>query len=327
MTFSVLRPFIYTLVFAGVFAILFQPLQRRVLVLTKQNHGISAAITTFLIVIFIFTPLLLLGIQLYQEALQLYSVVSDLTYRQNFLEIFKIWINSFQVHFSNSNIFTFDMQSYVKQGLSWVMQNFGSIFSSVAGLMGNFFIFIIALYYLLKDGQRFKIAILNLSPLDDKDDELVIEKIALAINSVIKGRLLIALLQGVLMAVGFVIFGVPNAVLWGSISVLAALIPGIGTALVIVPTTIFLLIGNHVVSAIGFMLWGSVIVGLVDNLLGPKLMSRGVQLHPFIIFLSVLGGIIVFGPVGLLLGPIVISLLFALLDIYLMQFKAADRKS
>jgi len=178
------------------------------------------------------------------------------------------------------------------------------------------FIFLVALYYLLKDGQKLKVAIIALSPLSDTDDETISQKLRGAINAVMKGSLLIAFIQGVLTSAGFAIFGVPNAILWGSVAVIAALIPGIGTALVLIPAILFLFITGEMFSGVGLIVWGVVAVGLVDNFLGPKLVGHGMQLHPLIILLSVFGGIGFFGPIGFLLGPLAISLLFVLIDIY-----------
>jgi len=178
------------------------------------------------------------------------------------------------------------------------------------------FLFIISLYYLLKDGALLRKKIVALSPLKDADDETIIKKLELAVSSVIKGNFVIAFIQGVVTAIGFSIFGLPNAVLWGTIAAIAALIPSVGTALVFVPAIILLFISGQIFAAFGLLLWGALAVGLIDNFLGPKLIGRGMQLHPLLVLLSVLGGISLFGPIGFVLGPIVLSLLFALLDIY-----------
>ena len=182
--------------------------------------------------------------------------------------------------------------------------------------MVGIFIFLIAIYYLFKDGHKLKTAIIILSPLQDIHDETIFDKLALAINSVIRGNLAVALVQGVLTAIGFALFGVPNATLWGSIAAIAALIPGIGTALVLLPAILYLYLSGETLSAVGLLFWGMTAVGLVDNFLGPKLASRGMRLHQFLILLSILGGISFFGPLGFLLGPLILSLLFALLEIY-----------
>ena len=125
-----------------------------------------------------------------------------------------------------------------------------------------------------------------------------------------------ALIQGILTAVGFALFGVPNPTLWGSVAAIAALVPSVGTALVLFPAILFLYWSGAALSALGLLLWGATAVGLIDNFLGPKLAGRGMRLHPFLILLSILGGIALFGPIGFLLGPLVLSMLFVLLEIY-----------
>lgn len=178
------------------------------------------------------------------------------------------------------------------------------------------FIFLISLYFLFKDGHKLKKAVIALSPLQDIHDEAIFNKISLAINSVIKGNLAVALIQGTLTAIGFAIFGIPNATLWGSVATITALIPGIGTTLVLFPAILYLLLTEKMLFAIGLLLWGVLVVGLADNVLRPKLVEQGIRLHPFLILLSIFGGLSFFGPLGFLLGPLVLSLLFALLEIY-----------
>ena len=178
------------------------------------------------------------------------------------------------------------------------------------------FVFLIALYCLFKDGDKLKENIISLSPLRDSHDETIFNKIIIAINSVIKGSLSVAIIQGILTSIGFAIFGVPNFILWGSIAAISALIPGIGTAMVILPAIFYLYFIGETFFAIGLLVWGIIAVGLVDNLLGPKLVGKGVKLHSFIILLSILGGIIFFGPLGFLLGPLVVTVLFVLSEVY-----------
>jgi predicted PurR-regulated permease PerM len=165
-----------------------------------------------------------------------------------------------------------------------------------------------------------------LSPLPDKYDSRVIQRLHDAINSVVRGALLIALIQGIVSGVGLSIFGVPNAVLWGSLAVIAALIPYVGTAAVITPAVVYLFLIDRTGAAIGLAIWGVVAVGLMDNFLGPRLVNRGIKLHPVVILLAVLGGLVFFGPLGYILGPLVVSLLFALLDIYPLLVRPKPRE-
>jgi Predicted permease len=168
----------------------------------------------------------------------------------------------------------------------------------------------------LRDGEAIIAKLKVLSPLPNRYDTVVVQRLHDAINSVIRGALLIAVIQGILTGVGLTIFGVPNAVLWGSIAIVAALIPYVGTAAVLTPAIAYLFLIDRTGAAVGLLAWGIVAVGLIDNFLGPRLVNRGIRLHPVVILLAVLGGLAFFGPLGYILGPLVISLLFALLDIY-----------
>jgi predicted PurR-regulated permease PerM len=315
LAFFIFRPFIYTLISAMVFTVVFQPVHQRVLRNTRQRRGIAALITAVIIITIVLLPVVFLGIKISQEAQQLYSSVTEGGGKDNIMNAVKEITIHLQRYIPVPIKFSLNFDKYLEQGLSWLLENIGNVFSNIAKMLLNFFIFLIALYYLLKDGQRLKNKFVDLSPLTNADDEKIFNRLELAVNSVIKGNITVAIVQGVLTAIGFAIFGVPNAVLWGTVTVIAALIPGVGTSLVLIPAILFLFFNSEIFRAIGLLVWGAVAVGLIDNFLGPKLVGRGIQLHPLIVLLSVLGGIGLFGPMGLLLGPLTISMLFALFEI------------
>ena len=334
LVFFIFKPFFYALVLAIVFAIVFRPLHKKMLTLTRDRKGLAAFLATISVLIVVVVPLAFLGIQIFQEATGLYSSLAQNggatdPLRQSFSEasLFRGVGDILQslARFSPVPIDSLDINQYLKQGLSWLLQHLGSLFANVAKAIMGVFIFLVALYYLFKDGHKLKKAVVALSPLRDIYDETIFSKLALAINSVIRGSLTVALVQGILTAVGFAIFGVPNATLWGSVAAIAALIPGIGTALVLLPAIFYLFFNGETFFAVGLFLWGMTAVGLIDNFLGPKLVERGIRLHPFLILLSILGGIGFFGPLGFLLGPLVLSLFFVLLEIYFDEQGACER--
>ena len=302
LNFFIFRPFLATLLVAATFAIVFYPLYKFLSGKFPNWPGLAAALTVVLICLVVLLPLLVFSFQLFREAsnVDLEGIIGK---AQELLSPY--------VPVDNLNL-----SQFPKQTLSWLVQNLGGFFTSFVSFAVNLFLFIVALYYLLKDGKRLFQTVKVLSPLPDNQDEHILGKLEQAINSVVKGALFIALLQGMLTSIGFWIFGVPHPILWGSITVVAALIPSVGTALVLVPAIIYLYFTGHMGAAIGLTIWGVCAVGMIDNLLAPMLVSRGIRLHPFIILLSVLGALALFGPVGFVLGPLVISLLFALLDIH-----------
>ena len=127
---------------------------------------------------------------------------------------------------------------------------------------------------------------------------------------------MLALIQGTLVAFGFFIVGIERPILWGSLASVGALMPGIGTTIVTGPAIIFLFVTGEIVSAVLLLVWAALVVGLVDNFLGPYLISRQNKMHPFIILIAVLGGISAFGPIGFIVGPVIVTLFFILLEIY-----------
>ncbi len=305
ITFFVFKPFVYALVLAIVFATVFAPWHRKILVITRDRVGLAALLTTATVLVVIIIPVIFFTTQIFHEGTKLYATLTQADSITNLEQFIPVSVSSL-----------FDLPQYAKQGLNWLLPRFGSLVSNaVKGVMGVF-IFLISLYYLFKDGKKLKRAIILASPLQDVHDETIFTKLALAINSVIKGNLVVAVIQGILCSIGFLIFGVPNAVFWGSLATIAALIPGFGTALVITPAILLLFFTGATGAAVGLLIWGVVAVGLIDNFLGPKLAEQGMRIHPFLILLSILGGIGFFGPLGFVLGPLTLSLLFALLEIY-----------
>jgi len=324
LTFFIFLPYLSPLIIAAVFAVLFRPLYRRIVAkVAKGNErsSLGALFTLFIIVILVLTPLMFIGAQISMEAKSLYNQLTVEGGRIGVLDAVDRVVQSAASRFlpegsSVTSVSDIDLNQYAEQALRWSFTNIDSVFSGLAKIIFNIFILVLALFYMLRDGTVLKRNIIKYSPLQDVYDEQIFAKLQRAVNSVIKGSLVVGVVQGTLTGIGFAIFGVPNPALWGTFAVFAALIPGIGTSLVLVPGIIYLLVTGNFGPAIGLFIWGVVAVGLIDNFLGPKLVGGGVHIHQFLILLSVIGGLSFFGPIGFILGPLVISLLFALLEIY-----------
>jgi predicted PurR-regulated permease PerM len=314
--FFILRPFIYVLVFAGVFAVIFRGLHEEILNITRQKRGISAVLTTIIIIFCILIPLSLFGIQIFSEVSQFYVSLSAKSGQTELLEVIKSILLKLQNLTPTSLGFSFDLDQFIKQGANWLLSNVGAVFSNVASMVTGLFIFIVGLFYLLKDGYRLKEVVIKFSPLNDKDDRTIFNKLESAVNSVVKGSIFVALIQGTVATLGFVIFGVPNPFLWGGLAAISALIPAVGTSLVMIPSIIYLFFINQIWQGLGLMVWAGLAVGLIDNFIGPIIVGGSIKMHPFIIFLSTIGGLAYFGLAGFLLGPLVVSILFSLFDIY-----------
>ncbi len=311
LMFFLLKPFITPLIIAFTLAVLFHPLYRYLTKLTGGRKRIAALLNILVIIVVVLGPLLFFGVQVFNEGKDFY---------------FNHLVGNQPLHLVPDRLapylgprfaaFQENFSTYVQQGLIWLLEHVGVIFSSVTHLIFTIFLTLLSLYYLFVHGKEFKDRVIALSPLSDHYDRTITDKLQLAVSSVIKGVLVVAIVQAILCGIGFTIFGIPNAALWGSIAMIAALIPAFGTALVMIPAVLYLVLTGHIGAAFGLALWGALFVGLIDNFLSPLLVSRGIKIHNFFILLSVLGGLALFGPVGFIAGPLVLSLFFALLDIY-----------
>ncbi|MEZ4114347.1 MAG: AI-2E family transporter [Candidatus Paceibacterota bacterium] len=192
----------------------------------------------------------------------------------------------------------------------------GNIFSSTLSTIFSFFLILLSMFYFLKDGNRWKRAIIFLSPLPDNYDRKVIDRLKKAVNGIIFGYLFIGFAQGALLGIGLAIFGIPNAVLFGVIAAVASLVPMFGTGLVAIPVILFLFATGDTSTAIGFSIWAGVIVGASDEVLRPLVIGNRLNIPPLLILFAVLGGLAYLGPIGILIGPLTLSLLHALISIY-----------
>ncbi len=313
----ILHPYINILAFAIIIAILFHPVYK----LLYQRIGkpaVASMLTVLIILAIIALPIWLFGHLIISELIDLYNryqsgafildqgqIISSLPEQvQNFIRNFSQDINNFVGRVSNQ------------------------LFSSVTAVVGNvasfvvaFFAFIFTVYYLLKDGKKIKQVLMDISPISSKQEDELINKVVAAVNGVVKGSFFVALVQAVVATIGYFIFGLPDPFVWGAFTFIAALVPNVGTALALIPAVIYLLVTGQNPQAIGMAIWGAVAVGLVDNFIGPRLVGNSARLHPVLVLLSVLGGLQFFGILGFLIGPIIMAVFVAMIEIYRDEFK------
>lgn len=322
--FLVAKPYLGYLVISGALAIVFRPVYKK-LRSWIQSDGLASFVTVILILLLVLAPLAVLGALVFNQASDLYRAIflgNPGTAIQNLATATQDFFNQL----IPAPVGSFNAYQHIEGVLGWIINNLGKAFSGfLQGILG-FLLSLFMLFYLLKDGEKLKEFLLEHSPLADKYDIQIANKIIKAVNSVIRGSLTIALIQGILAGIGFTVFGIPNAALWGAMASITALIPTVGTSLVLVPTVFYLLITHQGGSAIGLAIWGALAVGTIDNFLGPKLIGSRTHMHPLLVFIAVLGGVGFFGPIGILLGPLVFSVLFALLDIYWVLVKHSSEE-
>lgn len=323
------EPFFEALILALAFSIIFRPVYRKILNKIGGRQNIASFLTTGLIFIIVLLPLTLLSFQLVNEAHNLYTKVSqegsaEQSALQNITSELFNYINAYLPEF---NLSFNEVATEVGQ---WIFNNLGNIFSSVLAIGIGLFIFAFSLFFLFRDSHQAISFFEKLSPLSPTQDKQVIERIRKTIYSVVVGDLLVALIQGALTGLAFFVAGIPQALLWGSLAAIVAIIPGLGPTLLLAPVGVYYIITGAVFKGVALILWGMLVVGLVDNFLRPFLIKRGIEIHPLLILISVLGGLSLFGAVGFLVGPIILSLFLALTGIYtniVHQDKMAEKNS
>lgn len=305
-------PSLTALVLAFTFVSIFRPVHVFLLKLVKIE-ALAAFLTVVLVVLIVLLPVGIFANEILNQATSLYmSVMRGNSDIGSVVEYFSHTKLGGLIPDSVKNNFG----KYATDSLNFLIENIGSIFQGVTGLFFTLAITLVSLFYLLKDGERIKASLSSLLPIKKEYADDIYRAVYRTVRSVIIGALLMAVLHGILSSVGYFIFGVPKAALWGMVTVFAALIPPFGAGMVYIPVIAYMIFTGKIMSGIGVAIWAIVCNMLIDNLINPKLIQRGIKIHPLPILLSVVGGIAVFGPAGFLIGPIILGLLFALLDIY-----------
>ncbi len=312
----VLKPFVNILALGLILAILFRPVYRWILRYVKYP-GVSSLLTVAIILILILGPLWLLGQLLVNELIGFYGHYRDGSIVIDRADVISHVPEQFRDIVGS---FTQDLNSFAARISSSALNSVSAILSNVFSFIVSFFVLFFIVFYLLKDGDRIKAVLMDISPMADDQENKLFKKIVAAVNGVVKGSFLIALIQGVVATIGFFIFGVPQPLLWGLFTVFAALVPTIGTSISLVPAVAYLFITGHVPQAIGMAIWGFTAVGLIDNFLGPKIVGNAVKLHPVLVLLAVIGGVQFFGILGFLIGPILMAIFVALVEMYRTDF-------
>jgi len=311
---NIIQPYVIVLLTAGVAAILLSPLDRKLTKFVGHQHIVSIIITLGVLLL-LFLPavfgLLVIAKQASEFLTQLQSDGVPFHLNPQSLPFYS-WLPSF----AQQQLTSFDVNQIGQSIATWAFNHVGTFFESMSRFLLNTFIFFFALYYILVDRKRLFTFLVKLSPLKKTTDQILVGRIVQTVRSVVFGILLLAIVQGVVAAIGMALFHVPGALLWGALTILAALIPLIGTGLVMVPAIIYLFLYGSMANAIGLLCWFLFLVGVIDNLLAPFLIKGTTHMHAFLILISVFGAIELFGPVGIIIGPTVLAALMTLLEIY-----------
>lgn len=307
------QPFFNVIAISAVLALTFRPVFLWLRAKVCRGRGTPAALATILFLLVVVAgPLAFVGARVFEESRDVYASIGRGGF--DFAAAIERWVEAPVRAFAPG--FQIDLRAVAASVFGYLGSHAGAVLSGAVSVVASLALVLIATFFFLKDGPELLAKLRRLSPLDDDDDEALSRRIGAAVNAVVRGVVLVGVVQGLLVGVGFAIFGVGNATLWGFLSALLAMVPGLGTGLVTLPAVAYMLAVGKTGAAIGLAIWGFAVVGLVDNFLAPYFYSRGIEIHQIAILFSVLGGIALFGPLGFVYGPVVLALFVALVGVY-----------
>ena len=320
---QVLKPFATTLAWALLFAFLLHPVQGRLTHWLRGRGAVAALLLTFAMLLILLGPLAAIGVALARQAAALldrlqasYGPLRDMGQDGSLQDIPVLgsalsWIEH------NTMLTSEQMREWLVNGSRALLDHLGaaggSLFVGALGTVVGFLMMLFLLFFLLRDGARMTARLFALLPMPDARKQALMSQLGAVTRAVVFGTLLTGLLQGALLGVGFAIVRLPSPVVFAVIAALLSLLPIGGTALVWIPAVLYLLAQGRYGAAIFLALWGAVLVGLMDNLLKPFLISGRAEVPTLAVFLGVIGGLSAFGPIGMFLGPVLLAMTIVLL--------------
>ncbi|MHA7631341.1 AI-2E family transporter [Corallococcus sp. M7] len=323
----ILLPFLMPVLLGGFLVVLFMPIQDSLDRRLQGRKSLAAGLSTLAVFLLILVPLALVGWMVAREVLQFVGQAQDLLdqvdLRHHFLNSLPRGLSRY-VHFDPES-------SETERLLMTAVSGGAGLLADLVGagteLLVNMFLMTVAMYYFFLDGRRLVNEVARLIPLERRYFDAFSHEFTDVAYAIIYGNTVTALVQGAVGFVGLLIAGVPHAGVWGAAMVLVALVPVGGTALVWGPIGVILIAANRVSEGVFLLAWGTFLVGSIDNVIRPRLCGSRMALHPLLVFLSMFGGLAVFGMMGLLVGPLIASIFMAMVRIYRRDFLGRTQES
>lgn len=316
-------PFLPAFAWALALAVLFAPLHRWLE--SKVKHpNLAATICVLAAALIVVVPATFVAEQIIVEAARGAETIKTMVDSGE-------WRRSFEDHPLIAPVGhwierQFDLPGIVNTATSWLTSTAASfVQESVLQLIGVVLTFYIFFYFLRDRGAALE-SLRSLSPLSEADMNRMFDSIIDTVHATLYGTFAVAVVQGTLGGLMFWWLGLPAPLLWGTVMALLAVVPVLGAFIIWIPAAIFLVLAGSEGKALLLTLWGTVVVGGIDNLLYPMLVGRRLKMHTILAFISLVGGLIVFGPSGLILGPVIFTVTRLLLEIWSSQNAAEQAK-
>lgn len=318
----VVTPLYGAILWGIVIAIMFAPVHRRICAQVRRPN-LAALATLGLIVAIVILPLTVFIIALANEAAGVYEKIQsgELNfgrYLQSVLDAMPAWAGNVLERFGLSDLGAFKekFSAGASQAARVVAMQAVNIGQNTLQFFLNLFIMLYLLFFLLRDGPQLHRQLRTAIPLRSQHKRALLAKVTVVIRATVKGNMVVAILQGSLGGVIFWILGIQAPLLWGALMALLALVPAVGAAMIWLPVAIYLLAAGLVWKGIVLLLFGTLVISLVDNVVRPILVGKDTKMPDYIILISTLGGLAVFGVNGFIVGPLIAALFIAVWDIF-----------
>ncbi len=325
----VLLPFFGAILWALIAAILFEPLNRRLLAKFPGRPNLTALVTLLVILAMVILPAITLGIFLLQEATAIYARIEvgqfDIAgYFRQVQALLPDWAISMLRRLGLGNISA--IREKMADGIADSFQILAAqtvvIGQRTFGFLVGLGVMLYLTYFLIRDGDALVEKLRGTVPLHPAQRNALLSKFVTVIRATVKGSIIVAIVQGAVGGVVFWSLGISGALLWGVLMGFLSLIPAVGTGLVWVPVAFYLFVSGSIWQGVVLVFCGFFVIGLIDNLLRPILVGRDARMPDYLVLISTLGGIELFGLNGIVIGPVIAALFMAVWEIV-----AAGRRS
>jgi len=320
----ILIPFYGAIMWGAIIAMLFMPVHRRILVRLKGRRTSAALLTLALVLVLLILPLALLTAALAQEVAHLYQQVESgevkpTIYFRGVFNALPDWFTAILDRFGLVNFST--LQRRISAALTQGSQFLGTQALGFGQLTVEFvtrvFIALYLAFFLIRDGESLARTLRNALPMAPEHKRELISKFTTVIRATVKGNLLVAVIQGALGGLAFWFLGVGGALLWAVLMAFLSLLPAIGAGLVWLPVALYFFATGGIWQGIALCAWGVLVIGLIDNLLRPILVGKDTRMPDYVVMITTLGGMVVFGINGFVIGPVIAAMFMAVWHIYM----------
>lgn len=336
LAFLIIRPFIKDVLIAIIISYVFYPIYKRIN--TRLNSTLSALVVCLLVILLVTLPLIFVLNAVYDESFRIYS--EYLQGKSPLDEITKNCIR-YKGHLCNfitgvknlmSNpLFKGLYESSIKTIPNHILNVISGRVLGIPRILLNIFIVLFTTYYLLKDGKKIYNKVVNILPIKKPHQDILFKSFGNVTYAVVYGHIIVALVQGIIGTIGFVLFKIPSPILLGSIMTIFALIPYLGAGVVWLPASLLVILNgllqqdnSVIIRGILLLLYGILIISTIDNILRPKVIGTRADIHPLIVLIGVLGGLTLLGIVGIVIGPVILAACIVMIELYLTQNKSQD---